>query len=285
MHLLASIDLLLFPLMAAIAMAVACATLSMFVVTRRWAFVGEGIAHSGFGGAGTVWLLALAFPSLDGPEMQWLPYCGVVGFCLLTAVAIGAVTRRGHTGSDTAIGIFMVASVAWGFVAKNIYTMHTGRTPAGWDTFLFGEFRTVSPEFAMAAAAVCLAVVATVWMLGKEILAYCYDPATAEASGVPATFIHYLLIILVTLTIVVGSRVVGSILVTALLVLPGATATALTRRLAPTFIGAIALGLLSAMAGVLLSRRFSYLPAGPAIVLVLFAAFVAASAFRRLRRK
>jgi manganese/iron transport system permease protein len=274
---------LLITLLCAAAMAVACSTLSVFVVARRWAFIGEGIAHSGFGGAGTVWLLALAFPSLNHPDLAWTPYCGVVAFCVLTAVTIGAVTRRGQTGSDTAIGIFMVASVAWGFMAKNAYQSVHQASPAGWDTFLFGEFRSVGLTFALAAAAVCVAVVMTVWLMGKEILAYCFDPVMAEASGVPATFIHYLLILLVTATIIVGSRVVGSILVTALLVLPGATAMAISKRLQTVFTLALVIGFGGAMAGVAISRQITFLPTGPAIVLVLFTVFVSAYAVRRLR--
>ncbi|HEX8916728.1 MAG TPA: metal ABC transporter permease, partial [Humisphaera sp.] len=196
---------------------------------------------------------------------------------------IGAVTRRGQTGADTAIGIFMVASVAWGFVAKNAYQSATRTNPAGWDTFLFGDFRAAGEAFAVAAACVSLAVVATVWLMGKEIFSYCFDPGMAEASGVPAGFVHYLLILLVTLTIVVGTRVVGSILVTALLVLPGATALRLSGRVGTAVAGAVGLGLAAAVAGVLLSRQVAFMPAGPAIVLVLFAAFVAGFAVRRAR--
>src|SRR3954451_6631405 len=158
-------------LLAASAMAVACATLSVFVVTRRWAFIGEGIAHSGFGGAGTAWMLAVLFPSLNHPDLNWLPYCGVIVFCLLTGLAIGAVPRHDRTGSDTAIGIFMVASLAWGFVAQSVYAAaHHDTPPAGWQTFLFGDFRAVEMSFALAATALCIAVVAVVWLLGKEIL-------------------------------------------------------------------------------------------------------------------
>ena len=270
-------------LLAAAALAVACATLSVFVVARRWAFIGEGIAHSGFGGAGTAWALALAFPALDAPELHWLPYCGVIVFCLLTGLAVAAVTRRGQTGSDTAIGIFMVASVAWGFVAQSAYVARKGYVPRGWETFLFGDFRAVDATFAAAAVAISAAVVACVWLLGKEIVAYCFDPATAEASGVRAGFVHYLLILLVTVTIIVGSRVVGSILVTALLVLPGATSLSLSRRLKTSVLGAVGVGLAAAVAGVLLNQQVAYVPAGPAIVLVLFAAFVAAFAARRAR--
>src|SRR3954452_5335917 len=99
-------------LLVAAAMSVACAVLSVFVVSRRWAFIGEGISHSGFGGAGTAWLAALAFPAVF--ERAWVPYAGVVVFGLGTALAIGYLTRRQRVDSDTAIGIFLVASVAWG---------------------------------------------------------------------------------------------------------------------------------------------------------------------------
>ncbi|HEX8912597.1 MAG TPA: metal ABC transporter permease, partial [Humisphaera sp.] len=78
MPILADASSLLTALLSAASVAVACAALSVFVVARRWAFIGEGIAHSGFGGAGTVWVLALAFPGLK--ELTWLPYCGVVAF-------------------------------------------------------------------------------------------------------------------------------------------------------------------------------------------------------------
>jgi ABC-type Mn2+/Zn2+ transport system permease subunit len=270
--------------LCAAAMAVACATLSVFVVSRRWAFIGEGIAHSGFGGAGTAWMLALIFPALDTPDLGWIAYCGVTVFCLLSGLAIGALTRQGRTTSDTAIGIFMVASVAWGFVAQSAYSAHHGKQPRGWETFLFGDFHAVEPLFALTSTVLCAAIVLAVWLLGKEIVAYCFDPATAEASGVRAGFVHYLLILLVTATIVIGSRVVGSVLVTALLVLPGATALRMSRRLIPAIGGAIGLGLLGAVAGVFLSQKVHYLPAGPAIVLVLFAAFLVTLLVRKLRR-
>src|SRR5215210_5154605 len=101
--------------LAAGAVAVACAVLSVFVVSRRWAFIGEGISHSGFGGAGTVWLLALAFPALDA---QWAVYAGVVVFCLATGLGIAYFSRAraagGGTNTDAVIGIFLVASMAWG---------------------------------------------------------------------------------------------------------------------------------------------------------------------------
>ena len=90
----------------------------------------------------------------------------------------------------------------------------------GWDTFLFGQIN-VSKEFAIGSMLLCGGVVAVVMMLKREIVAYCFDPTTAEASGVRVGFIHYLLMVLVTLTIVIGVKLAGNVLVTALLVLAG----------------------------------------------------------------
>src|SRR5690349_25027577 len=106
---LASSPILLFGLPTAVALAIACAVLSVFVVARRWAFIGEGISHSGFGGAGAAWLLMLAAPALV--DRPWVVNLAVVVFCLATAVAIGYLSRGDRVTGDAAIGIFLVASL------------------------------------------------------------------------------------------------------------------------------------------------------------------------------
>jgi ABC-type Mn2+/Zn2+ transport system permease subunit len=278
---LASMGSLAPALIVASAMAAACAVLSVFVVARRWAFIGEGISHSGFGGAGTVWLLALAFPAVF--ERPGAPYVGVVVFSLATAVAIAYLTRRQRVDSDTAIGIFLVASLAWGFLAQQIYLMQTSRLPAGWNVFFLGRMEDLSWRFSIGAALLCAAVIAVIALLGKEIVSYCFDPGLAQASGVPARQIHYLLMLLVGLTIVVGVRVVGNLLVVALLVLPGATAMQLSDRLRTVVAAAVAVALCSAMAGLAVRARWPGIPTGPTIVLAMFIMFALAMGIRRLR--
>lgn len=262
--------------------AAACAVLSVFVVSRRWAFIGEGIGHSGFGGAGTVWMLALAFPSLDTP---WAVNAGVVVFCLAAALGIAYLGRpRGGTNIDAVIGIFLVASVAWGFVAQELYRRaHGGREPSGFRNLLFGDVQDMTMRLAVTALFVCAAVVVAVVMLGKEIVYYCFDPAMAEASGVRSSLIHYLLVLLVALTIIVGAQVAGSVLVTALLVLPGATALLLSDRLRTTVGLSVATGITGAGVALVVRLRYPFLPAGPAIVLAMFALFLLAYGWSRVR--
>ena len=260
------------PLIATAAMAVACAVLSVFVVARRWAFIGEGISHSGFGGAGAAWLIMLASPVLA--SMQWMPYVAIIVFCIGTALAIGYLSRSNRVAGDAAIGIFLVASLAFGFLAQRIFLHVRGVNPSEFEQLLFGVVNVIDPPRAIATVLVSAAVLLTIAGLGKEMLSYCFDPQMAQASGVRVGFIHYLLMVLIAVTVIVGMPIIGSPLVTALLVLPAVTATQLTQRLRNVFVIAIAAAVISVVAGVIVHARWTFVPIGPAIVLALFLVFI-----------
>lgn len=268
------------PLLAFSCVAIACALLSLVVVTRRWAFIGEGIGHSGFGGAGTAWILMCLVPALDQP---WLPQVFVVFFSLATALAMGALSRRNEVTGDVAIGIFLVATVAWGFLGQRFYFVQRHADPAGFYTLFFGQPDAVSMEYTLCAVGIALAVVVVMASLRKEILAYCLDPTLAEVSGVRAGVIHYLLIGLIAIATIIGMQVVGTLLVTALLVLPGATAQVLSRRLTTVIGIAILVGLAGAIGGSLVHAQWRAIPVGPAFVLVMFGVFVVSLGVSRLR--
>jgi ABC-type Mn2+/Zn2+ transport system permease subunit len=223
----------------------------------------------------------LAVPSMT--DQPWLPYTTAAVFCIATAVAIGWLSRGARVSSDTAIGIFLVASLAFGFLAEQIFRQVRGAEPYGFTDYLFGRMQGVTTAYTLAAVGVSLAVIVTLFALGKEILYYCFDPLMAEASGVRAGFIHYLLMILVALTVVIGMQITGSVLVTALLVLPGATAGLLAHRLRSVIAVSVVVALISAVAGVLLNAYWRFLPAGPIIVLTLFAEFLIAYAISKVR--
>ena len=263
---------------AMLATALACGVLSLVVLWRRWAFLGEGIAHAGFGGAGTAWLLAVFYPFLDSPY-----YIGafVTLFCFLTAGAIGAIHRGGKVHSDTAIGAFLAGTLAWGFLCQNIYTSFYHRMPAGFQSLLFGQTQLLDFLHAQLAVGMLLVTVATLVIFRREILLYCFDPELAFTSGVRTSRIHYILIALVTLAIVVGVRLVGSVLITAMLILPGATAVLFSRRLYITITLASVASVGATLVGMGIARRWSYLPEGPLIVLTLFLIFILSWIVRR----
>ena len=269
------------PLLATSAMAIACAVLSVFVVARRWAFIGEGISHSGFGGAGAAWLIMLASPALAAQE--WMPYVAVLIFCIATALAIGYMSRGDRVAGDAAIGIFLVASLAFGFLARHIYLHVRGADPSAFEQLLFGLSNVIDRPRAIATVFVSVAVLVTLAGLGKEILSYCFDPQMAQASGVRVGFIHYLLMVLIAVTVIVGMPIIGSPLVTALLVLPAVTATQLTQRLDRVFVIAIAAALAAVGSGIAVHARWPFIPVGPAVVLTLFVVFLASYAIGRAR--
>ena len=134
-------------------------------------------------------------------------------------------------------------------------------------------------------SAVCVsaAVVLTLAVLGKEILFCCMDPDLAEVSGVRARFVHYLLILMLALVIVMGMRLAGVLLVTALLVLPGATALSVSQKLKTVLTISLLVSLVGIVGGLALRASYRYLPPGPAMVLVLVAQFGVAYGWRMLR--
>jgi ABC-type Mn2+/Zn2+ transport system permease subunit len=268
-------------IVADLAMAIACALLSVFIVLRHWSLVGEGISHSGFGGAGTAWLLAAFFPIFDRPA---LIYAAVVLFCLVTAIAIGWISRDQRIFPDAAVGIFLVASLAWGLLAQQIYISKRGMKPPDFDTLLFGQVTQFSTTYTITVICVSALIVLTLWTLWKEIVSYSFDPLAARISGVNATLIHSILMLLIAAVIIISVRVVGSVLATALLVLPGTTALLLSKNLRNVLLYSIATSVIAVVVGLLIYMRWPALPLGPAIVLALVLEFAIAYALTKLKR-
>ena len=266
-------------------MGVSCAMLSVLVVLRRWAFIGEGISHAGFGGVGTAWLLSLALPVLADERAA---YFVAIAFCMAMALTIGWVSRRDRLNADAAIGIVLVGSLAWGFVTLAIYqhARRAGAPPAsGWEFYLLGKVQNFSRQAMWASVCVSAAVVLTLFLLGKEILFYCMDPDLAEVSGVRARLVHYLLMIMLALMIVVGMRLAGYLLVTALLVLPGATALVVSQRIGVVLATSVVVSLIGILCGLALQATYAFLDSGPPMVLALVAQFAAAYLWGMFRRR
>jgi ABC-type Mn2+/Zn2+ transport system permease subunit len=258
---------------ASASVGIAGAVLSVFVVLRRWAYLGDGIAHAGFGGIGTAVLLSIAFPALNNGTAIYLI---ATVFSLATALAVASISRRRAVSGDAAIGIFVAATLAWGFIAFGIHA-HLGRGgPGGWEDYLLGNINGISSAATALAVAVSAGIVITVFALHRQIILYCFDPTLAEITGVPVGFVHYLLILLVALVIIIGMRLSGNLLVPALLVLPGAAGLRVSRSMRVVMAVAIVASVIATVAGLVVSRRWEYISPGPAMVSVLFLEFLVA---------
>jgi ABC-type Mn2+/Zn2+ transport system permease subunit len=259
------------------AVGIAAAVLSVFVVLRRWAFLGEGIAHAGYGGIGTAALLTIPFSALNNYAASYL--IGAI-FALATAFCIAWISRRRAVSTDSAVGVFVAAALAWGFIAFSIQS-HLGRGGSGgWENYLIGNIYAVSSATAALAIAFSAAIVIIVALLRRQIVFYTFDPTLAEVSGVPVGFIHYLLVLLVALVIIAAWQVVGNLLVSALIVLPGAAGLAVSRKMRVVMTVAIVSNCVATLLGILVARHWPFIAPGPAIVGILFLEFLVAYLLR-----
>lgn len=261
-------------LVGGVLIAVACSCLSFFVVVRRLAFVGMGISHAAFGGV-AIGLVAGVNPLLAAG-----------GFCTAVALGIGWFSRKGRIHEDTVIGILFATAMALGVVLvrmANAYNLDLM-------SYLFGSILALKWADIAIIAVLGAAAVAFVTLFFKELLFFSFDEETAAASGLPVRFVYYGLLVTMALTIVVAIKLVGIILVSALLVVPGAAGTQLSRNYRGVLAAAVAVGTASVVLGLYLSFWFD-IASGATIVLVLFAAFLLCMAasprrgyVRRLRR-
>ena len=285
LHDLANFPVFRHALVAGIAVAVVCSLLSVIVVLKRLAFIGQGISHAGFGGVGSAILLGLV--------TGWARDALVLVFCIGTGILIGLLSRRRRLEADTAIGILLVGAMAWGVLMTDLavvlrdyawyrqwFAVETA--PPGFEQLLFGSLLSVSAADMWTAVAVAAGVVIVLVALGKELLFFTFDESVARVFGVRTGLMYYGLLVLLSLTIVVSIRLVGFVLVAALLVVPGATALQWSQRLWPVLAGSVLVGLVGMVGGLWLALAAGRLSSGPCIVAVLCVLFGVAFGTRAL---
>ena len=261
-------------LIAGVIIAGLCSVLSVYVVLKRMAFIGQGISHAAFGG------IALGILLSDGtasPE-TWRNVITAV-FCVGVGLLIAASSRAGKLSADSAIGIFLAVAMALGVILISLRQKYT----ADLMTYLFGSILAVSPQDIWMAAALAVVVVGIIAALYKELLYFAFDEEMAAASGLPVGFLHYLLVAVLALTIVVSVKIVGIILVSAFLVIPGATGKLVGTRFSGMMLTAVLVGVGATLIGLYLSHVLQ-IPSGASIVVVQFITFIAIMLLNRLRR-
>jgi ABC-type Mn2+/Zn2+ transport system permease subunit len=251
-----------------------CAGLSVLVVLKRMAFIGQGVSHAAFGGVGLAAVAGVLGSITMGATIAQFLF--VLTACLAAALLMAWISRKGETESDTAIGIVLVASMAAGAIL-----LRYSKSPVSWESFLFGDMLAVSWRDFILSGVVSILVFTLLWWFRRPMLFWCFDETASVAAGVPGRKMHFLLMLMLALVTVTAMKLAGVILATAMLVLPGAAAVQFQRSWRGTIVLSWTLAILSVMAGVVVSFEADW-PPGPAIVLVLTAAFAAARLFRLL---
>jgi zinc transport system permease protein len=251
-------------LLAGLVVGAAAPLIGTFLVQQRLSLLGDGIGHAAVAGVGAGLLVG------TGPT--WT--------ALAVAVAAGLVVES-LRGRDSAIGDLALALVFYGGIAAGVVlASRSGST--NLQPYLFGSILTVDADDAYAVLALGVVIVATIALAGRALLAVVLDREAARVTGIPARALDAILAVLTAATIVAAMRVVGVLLVAALMVLPVASARLVARSFRTTMLGAVAVGVASVVIGLAASRQWA-LASGGTIVLVAVAIFGVVSSVQALR--
>ena len=238
-------------LFAAILSSVACGIIGTYVVVRKIGFISGGIAHTAFGGIGLGYYLGVN------------PLVGIIPFSLAAALGIGLLTRKAKVAEDTAIGAFWAAGMAIGVI---LIGLTPGYAPNLF-SYLFGNILTVPSSDLKLILMLDLMIALMVWLFSKEFLAISFDEEYARISGLKTVALDLLMLCLIALTVVIMVRVVGIVMVIALLTIPAAVARNFSRTLQGMMALAIAFSVMFSIAGLWLSWVFD-VASGATIILV-----------------
>lgn len=248
-------------------LAVAAPTVGVFLVLRRLSPIADTLAHVALAGVGAGALLGVS------------PALGALVFALAGALGVERLRSSGQLFGEAALALFLTGGLAVALVllslARGVSTDLLG--------YLFGAVTAVQPADLAWMAALSLAVVGCVAFFYKDLFALTFDEEAARVQGVPTDALNLLLTVLVAVTVVVGMRVVGVLLTSALLVIPALSAMRVARSFRATLGAAVGFAVVSVLVGLVASFYLDLAPSG-AVVLTSLALFTAASWASRWRR-
>lgn len=245
-----------------------CGLIGVFVVLRNMSYIGHGLSHAIFGGAALAAVL----------ELNYFIGAGLWG--LASGLMIGRVARRRIIGADAAIGVITTASFAMGLALQARY----GQASRSIDAVLFGNVLGVFPGDIAAVAGVGIVSAIAVVLLYRKLLFTTFDPEVAAVSGVRVPAMEATLMFLLSATILVTVRVIGVLLISALLVLPAVTSRLLTNSFGRMLWLSPVLGALFGGVGMYASW-YADVPSGAVIILCGTAAFIVAYVSVGVRRR
>lgn len=256
-------------LAAAVLIGLAAPSVGVYLVQRRLALIGDGLGHVALAGVAVGVLFATS------------PVLTALVAAVAGAVAIELVRARGRTSGDVALAILFYGGIAGGVV---IISQAPGGTPANLNAYLFGAITTTSDGDLAVFAALTVGILAVAQGLGRYLFAVSADEEYARASGLPVLACNLALASITAVTVVIAMRVVGLLLVSALMIVPVATAQLVARSFAGTVVVATVVGTVCSVAGVTVSF-YADTPSGGTIVLLAIAVFAVVSAAAALRRR
>ncbi len=253
-------------LIAALLVGLAAPRVGIFLLQRRMSLIGDGMGH--------VALAGVAVGVLTGTA----PVLTALIAAVLAAVAIEVMRLRGRTGGDVALAVMFYGGIAAGVV---VIGWSPNGTSANLTTFLFGSITATTADDLFVFAALTVVVVAVTALLRPWLFAVAQDEEYARAAGMPVLAINLALSILTAVTVVVSMRVVGLLLISALMIIPNAAAQLVTHSFRAAIQLAAVLGVAASVGGVVTSF-YAETPSGGTIVLLAIAFFLVAAGISAL---
>ena len=231
--------------------------IGVFLVQRRLALLGDGMGHVALMGVGLAFLLGTA------------PVPTAMVTAALGAFLIEFIRNRSRTAGDVALALLFYGGIAGGVLFASLAP---GKASSSLNSYLFGSLSTVASSDIWALVALAVTVLVILAIFGRELFAVSLDPDIAQVQGIKVRVMSTLMAVLAAIVVVVGMRVVGLLLVSAIMIVPVAAAQQLTRSFRSTAVIAVIIGLIASIAG-LAGSFYIEVPPGPAIVILALACF------------
>ncbi|MFE3628684.1 metal ABC transporter permease [Streptomyces goshikiensis] len=245
-------------LLAAVLVGVTAPAIGTYLVQRRQAVMGDGIGHVAMTG------VALGFLLNTSPV--WMATLVAV----LGAVGMELIRSRGKTSGDIALAMLFYGGLAGGVMIINLAP---GGSTANLTSYLFGSITTVSAEDVTAVVILAAFVIAVTLGLRRQLFAICQDEEFARVTGLPVRFLNLLIAVTAAVTVTVAMRIVGLLLVSAMMVIPVAAAQRVTRGFTATLTTAMVIGVLVSLSGTV-ATYYIDAPSGGTIVLLAIGVFM-----------
>ncbi|MFF4009114.1 metal ABC transporter permease [Streptomyces sp. NPDC001717] len=245
-------------LLAAVLVGLTAPAIGTYLVQRRQAVMGDGIGHVAMTG------VALGFLLNTSPV--WMATLVAV----LGAVGMELIRSRGKTSGDIALAMLFYGGLAGGVMIINLAP---GGSTANLTSYLFGSITTVSAEDITAVVILAVFVVAVTLGLRRQLFAVCQDEEFARVTGLPVRALNLLMAVTAAVTVTVAMRIVGLLLVSAMMVIPVAAAQRVTRGFTATLAVAMTIGVLVSLTGTV-TTYYVDAPSGGSIVLLAIAVFM-----------
>ncbi|VXD19649.1 metal ABC transporter permease [Planktothrix paucivesiculata] len=238
-------------LIAGFLVSIACGMIGTFVVVNRIVFISGGIAHAAYGGIGM------------GYFFNFSPVLGAMVFSVFSALGMGLVYRKTQQRADTIIGVMWAIGMAIGIIFIDL----TPGYKVDLMSYLFGSILTVPPSDLIIMLILNMVIGVMIFLFYKELVAISFDPVFAETRNLPVDQLYLMLIVAIALTVVMVMKVVGLILVIALLTIPAAISGQFVKDLKQMMVFSSILGIVFTTLGLGISYFFN-LTSGATIILV-----------------